>query len=50
MQGQTEPSWKDGADEWILSSTLVRFLGGVESERSFLVTRCARLLSHGAGK
>jgi hypothetical protein len=35
------PSWQDGADVWILTPTLVRFLGRVETEgeKIFLVTR-----------
>jgi hypothetical protein len=33
VQGQAGPSWQDGADVWILTSTVVRFLGRVQSER-----------------
>ena len=35
VQGQAGPSWQDGADMWILISTLVRFLSRVESGRRF---------------
>jgi len=36
VQGQTGPSWQDGTDMWILTNTVVRFLGRVESGRRFL--------------
>src|ERR1700677_1118125 len=32
VQGQAGPSWQDGADVWILTSTVVRFWGCVERE------------------
>jgi hypothetical protein len=48
VQGQTGPSWQDGADVWILTPTVVRFLSFVQSERKkiFLVTRGALLPAH----
>jgi hypothetical protein len=36
VQGQAGPSWQDGPEMWILTSTVVRFLGDVESELRFL--------------
>ena len=30
MQGQAGPSWQDGSDVWMLTPTLVRFLGRVQ--------------------
>jgi hypothetical protein len=36
VQGQAGPSWQDGSEMWILTSTVVRFLGDVESELRFL--------------
>ena len=41
VHGQAGPSWQDGADVLIPTSTVVRFLGRVESERKeiYLVTR-----------
>ena len=41
MQRQAGPLWRNGADEWILTPTVVWFLGRVEL---FLVTRRALLL------
>ena len=35
MQGQAKPSWQGGADVWILTFTVVRFLGRVESRNRF---------------
>jgi hypothetical protein len=32
VQGQAGPSWQDGADVWILTSTVVCFLGRLQSE------------------
>jgi hypothetical protein len=32
MQNQAEPSWQDGADVWIVISTVVRFLDRVQSK------------------
>ena len=46
VQGQTGPSWQDGADLWILTPTVVRFLDGVESgKKIYLVTMSARCFS-----
>jgi hypothetical protein len=42
VQGQAGPSWQDGPDVWILSPTVVRFLGRVQSgESNSLVTMAA---------
>jgi hypothetical protein len=43
VQGQTGPSWQDGTDMWILTNTVVRFLGRVKTEREkiSLVTMAA---------
>jgi hypothetical protein len=43
VQGQAGWSWQDGPDVWILTSTVVRFLGYVEI---FLVTKSALLRHH----
>ena len=43
VQGQAGPSWRDGAEMLILTPTVVRFSGGVETEREkkSLVTMAA---------
>jgi hypothetical protein len=43
VQGQTGPSWQDGTDKWVLTNTVVRFLGRVKTEREkiSLVTMAA---------
>jgi hypothetical protein len=42
VQGQAGPSWKDGADGWILTSTVVTVFGPrPEREKLILVTMAA---------
>ena len=46
MQGQAGPSWQDGADVWILTYTVVRFLGPVKSGRRFFGNQARPLPAH----
>jgi hypothetical protein len=50
VQGQAGPSWQDGADGWILTYTVVRFLGRVkretERERIFFGNQARPLPAH----
>jgi hypothetical protein len=43
VQGQTGPSWQDGADVWVLAPKVVRFVRRRrERGKNSLVTMCAR--------